>query len=1195
MAFFTGTKTVQSFAGALYGVQVGSTLMAEVNRDIDRNGLNQTLNTYFNASFGSELVATTAAKLVASLGITTGSAEAIAYVVGKLTPAGAAKGEAIAKILQDFSSLTGDATYGAAAKAWNAKVDAATAYKGTDTQAMGSGAVYQLSVSLDDVVGSAGADMFYARVVQNDNGEQTNQLATGDSIDGGAGDDTLVANVQMASGLNGAPQSAIRAITEDVENALFTALTVDNSNAPGAASEVVTINAAEMIGLNLVGSVDSDASLVIQNLNTLKDDGIYADRRNTQDVTIRMDHSGNDMAVDDASDLTVLFDNDFLVSGASSTSTLELRLVNNLELAKNSKPLVGFTEVAFSVGSTVVAVPVTQAIRDATGAAAYTALAAAVTARLTALNITDVTISVLPARAVYFSDDVGTFQANQLAGTYSPIQVVSTGATLTKGQTALDNTTNDFNGLNTQTDTFASQDNPITSTVQLYKVGRGGEGGELVIGGMATDMANKLDFTDNAIEEGVQVFKVTVEGDQTQFSSLAAMHSTNNTLEQVNVGWKTGSVADLIIGNHNTKAVTTVTRVQTDDPTDPANSTPGTGRQIYTDVTSEVLANGAEPSGAGITNRTTTYNNALKDVRVFEAINSNSKTTANGAVFTNDVTLHAHLSDEVVAKYMDRKDNISNPATDNANFVYSFGSGNDTLNLNISKANLAASGTTNREDFSLAINTGAGNDTVVVQIGNGTTGAASALENWYVNSNIDKNLNIDTGAGNDTIRTNAGGSWTVVAGAGDDAIYSDNSGRLANTTFNEGRAVWVINEAATAGNAEINNLLSNVAVTTTSKVANLSLKLTYRGLEVTVQVGDTHTNLGQVVTDLVINNAIKKAISSDVYLKNLLVAEDGPGRTLIIRSLTDGVFANTDLSLALSSVAATTAQTDNGVITYVSTAFDLGVQLADEATVNLVGAKSVVGTGSTITAGTGLDTVVLSTSGISKETVNVSNADKDVVFNATNAAITADINDIIITSAGAKVTGANGAVTVGGTGALTITGSAGDETIIGTAGNDIITGGAGADKITLVSGTDSVIVASDATGAGTATAGSLTAGVAIGTSTLSFASTAMDVITNFADGDTVQLYTTGTTAITTSTTLLTAASTWGAATVGDVALVRGNNAAGVFTASTTGADSALIWDTNGTTAAGSYGVVILVGYTDGGTDTISAAGLFTGA
>jgi hypothetical protein len=50
----------------------------------------------------------------------------------------------------------------------------------------------------------------------------------------------------------------------------------------------------------------------------------------------------------------------------------------------------------------------------------------------------------------------------------------------------------------------------------------------------------------------------------------------------------------------------------------------------------------------------------------------------------------------------------------------------------------------------------------------------------------------------------------------------------------------------------------------------------------------------------------------------------------------------------------------------------------------------------------------------------------------------------------------------------------------------------------------------------------------------------------------------------------------------------------VFTASTTGTDSALIWDTNGTTAAGSYAEIILVGYVDTGTtDTISAAGLFT--
>lgn len=58
------------------------------------------------------------------------------------------------------------------------------------------------------------------------------------------------------------------------------------------------------------------------------------------------------------------------------------------------------------------------------------------------------------------------------------------------------------------------------------------------------------------------------------------------------------------------------------------------------------------------------------------------------------------------------------PQADNADFEYTFGAGNDKLNINISKTNLA-DGTTNREDFSMEIATGAGDDVVEAQIGDG--------------------------------------------------------------------------------------------------------------------------------------------------------------------------------------------------------------------------------------------------------------------------------------------------------------------------------------------------------------------------------------------------------------------------------------------------------------------------------------------
>ena len=70
-------------------------------------------------------------------------------------------------------------------------------------------ATQKFTVGQDDLVGTAGKDKFVANVVQNINGEQTNSLATGDSVDGGAGQDSLFATVQQASALNQGPASAI--------------------------------------------------------------------------------------------------------------------------------------------------------------------------------------------------------------------------------------------------------------------------------------------------------------------------------------------------------------------------------------------------------------------------------------------------------------------------------------------------------------------------------------------------------------------------------------------------------------------------------------------------------------------------------------------------------------------------------------------------------------------------------------------------------------------------------------------------------------------------------------------------------------------------------------------------------------------------------------------------------------------------
>ena len=192
MAFPTSANQVQAFAGALYGVQIGSVTMAQVTSDIAAvGGLNNALNNYFHASFGSQPTATVAATFAANLGLT-GAAltEGTNYVTARLNGVAAnARGAVIADILNLFAGLSADATYGAAATAWNTKVAAAAAYTGSANLAIGSvttqNQIFTLSTDVDAFTGGAGNDT--VKGVYGTGGS----LSILDTIDGQAGTDTL--------------------------------------------------------------------------------------------------------------------------------------------------------------------------------------------------------------------------------------------------------------------------------------------------------------------------------------------------------------------------------------------------------------------------------------------------------------------------------------------------------------------------------------------------------------------------------------------------------------------------------------------------------------------------------------------------------------------------------------------------------------------------------------------------------------------------------------------------------------------------------------------------------------------------------------------------------------------------------------------------------------------------------------------
>ncbi len=821
----------------------------------------------------------------------------------------------------------------------NIVADTVVASTGTETPSTTT----TLTTGWDNLTGTSGNDTFTAQVVQNVNGEQTNQLATGDRINGGAGNDTLNAVVQAASALNAGPAAGIKITSVSVENALFTALDVTDSTAAGSAqSNTVTINAKDMLGLTTVGSVHSDANLIIQNLTTLQNDGVYSGARNTDSVTVRMDHTGNDAAVDAESDLTVLFDNDYLLSGQSSTDNAYYFLEDREGAAVDAaKPLANIQNdgIQFTVNGVAKTVKITAAqlvaFQETDGTwAGYTALLKG------ALTLAAQTDTSLKGLEITLSTTL--FRTEGLDGTKLPVPapaIVLSSATSSVDASGF-STSSDAPG---QYDVFAVISNEVPTTivdlvtvnVELYKAGRGAEGGDLTIGGMSTDMNNVWDYSKSAIKEGVERFNISVEGNATQFSSLASLQSTNNTLEEVNVVSKTTtgqtSFADLIIGNHNTVGVVT---------------------------------------------------DALKDVQTF-----------NAAALQGKLTLNAEITTESIAKYINVTD-TGVAAADNVDFVYTGSANNDTMNVVIDGAVLASNSSivVGREDFTFTANGGAGDDNISLTIVNSAlTGNADA---WYANQALNANVSINGGAGNDTIRTFGAGNVKIDAGSGNDTVYTDNTGAS--------KAVFVLNTAnqmavgvvgtgtdyVLATNAERTLADLQSSANTSTNLYNGAVKITFMGFESTVNVAST----GYKTSDLQVNQAIKSAINSDPVLSKLLLATDGPANTLVVTALIDGVHSN-DLTnggfgVSITAPAATTvfsAAELSGLIaayglaagstsTQVLAAMtanntDYTAQLAEAGNVELAGANGVAQSDNTINLGAGNDVLVLGTGANSNDKV----------------------------------------------------------------------------------------------------------------------------------------------------------------------------------------------------------------------------------
>lgn len=694
------------------------------------------------------------------------------------------------------------------------------------------GAIIRLTSGTDrggEFDGTENNDQFNAFIEQNEfAGGISNSLSSADHLNGGAGSDSLYAELTSEfSGVDGGGELDVQPRTANIEKVEIEA----RENAAG--DNVITLDAKYMTEVKEIGSKMSDADLKIENLTTLKNGAIDS----VSSMTITMDHTDNMNSDNNAADLTVLFDEDYLTPTTSfGQSGIEFKMMNQDAYDANggADRLDGVYVRKMVITLEGVEYDLAQYIEEdgETGLGAEFKTETDLVAHLNAVVLpalkADNPAAAVAMESLIFSIGDTWNDANQNRIGDIIVLSVSNEFSLTIGSTDLElaqaeNVPNDYasNRIERADNFEGANTESISVNVMLDKVGRDGEGGNLVVGGKNQDENGDTDVDQT---DGIPTINVTVNGDEDRPSNLGRITSTNDALLNVNI----------VSESRNDGSYAALT--------------------VRGEVGDLDMQGGSNPFGGTL--ESLNANSFLGDLAVginTAALNIDTFTATGGG----DVTLVETID-----------------GTEQAGYMVTTGEGADniTVDLNGNAVNALQTG--------LAIATAAGNDTVTV------TGTGNVSDATTLGLN---NLSIATGAGEDTVYVNAEHIYRVNTGVDSDFVVVD-ADNAANPQGLGSNGLWTIGDGTDSLNTDWADTVLYEAI----------LTVDFAGFSQAVLVR-TNASGNFIATQEDINNAVISAISGNPELARLLTATASTGtaqsQLLTIVSTVQGV---NDLTISVN-------------------------------------------------------------------------------------------------------------------------------------------------------------------------------------------------------------------------------------------------------------------------------------------------------